>query len=637
MLSTKIAINENLLELYHYFDSGKRRKLLNLNKIDREFLDPITMYNKYMTQHTGDISADANANVGATKTPHGMISDVMKGPSILLGYNMLINKLETLYSEEEARDLIESIWRGYYYFHDGSGSGMSVPYCFAASTANLMLQGRPYNQLYSKPPTRSDSFIHQTIEFVMDLSQDFVGAIAVGDLLVNLAYYVHNEHGTTWTPLVQKKVENLLQGFVHVVNNPYRPGHQSPFTNVSVFDSYQLDHLFSKQAFPDGKTTFKTIKPVVQNIQQLYLKFIAKKDPATKLPYRFPVTTVNMTIDPKSKKIKDVEFLDLVSELNQEGLFNIYVTDDVGKIASCCRLLSDSEAMLSLRGADSFATGGISLGSTRVVTINLARLALESDGNKKAFLKKLQGRLEGVRKLLYGHRQILKDNIAAGYLKFFKIGWINLDQMFFSTVGIIGLYEVIDIFGMAMPGNGEEFAIEILSMINDATVRWTKEDRLPYNIEQIPGETAAITLAEKDRVYYPSLKYRLYSNQSIPLWIEAPLTDRVRIDGMLNRKYTGGGISHLNISSSVTKEQGKALIEFAANSGLEHFALNPVYTIYTCGHVNLGKDVTCPVCGKGTVQDHLTRVIGYFTPVSSWTAVRRWEFPKREFKGDVVL
>ena len=59
--------------------------------------------------------------------------------------------------------------------------------------------------------------------------------------------------------------------------------------------------------------------------------------------------------------------------------------------------------------------------------------------------------------------------------------------------------------------------------------------------------------------------------------------------------------------------------------------LNPIYTLCENGHCTFGNVDTCPECG-GKVKEKYTRVVGFFTPVSSWNIVRReWEFPRRNF------
>jgi anaerobic ribonucleoside-triphosphate reductase len=66
-----------------------------------------------------------------------------------------------------------------------------------------------------------------------------------------------------------------------------------------------------------------------------------------------------------------------------------------------------------------------------------------------------------------------------------------------------------------------------------------------------------------------------------------------------------------------------------AHLGLDHFALNPVFSTCENDHVTLGSPEKCPACG-GKIACRETRVVGYVTKVNDWTEVRReWEFPQR--------
>jgi anaerobic ribonucleoside-triphosphate reductase len=56
-----------------------------------------------------------------------------------------------------------------------------------------------------------------------------------------------------------------------------------------------------------------------------------------------------------------------------------------------------------------------------------------------------------------------------------------------------------------------------------------------------------------------------------------------------------------------------------------------------CGKVHSTKTDVCPDCGCDNLG-HFTRTIGYFTPVDSWSKIRReWEFPRRKFIDDSLM
>lgn len=632
LLRPSLRFESGFVDLYkEYCDTERGRKLLKLCGISREQLDIPTMARNYFSFHTGDMSVDPNANVGNSKCPNNFWAEIGKGGSKLMAYQTLWSELAEEHGEEKASELISRVWKGYYYFHDLSGQGVTAPYCFAASTLPLIFQGRPYGQLHSKPPKRANSFMAQAIEYTMDLSQEFMGAIALGDLVVNFAMMCLKDGIDPSTEEGSKFVENCYQQFVHVVNNKFRVSAQSPFTNVSIFDRPQLKGLFADYEYPDGAKAVDNLEYIMK-MQELFIAFISKKDLLSGLPYRFPITTVNITIDEK-KKVLDEKFVDLVAKYNCEGIFNIYITEGIGKVASCCRLLSDATKMRDRQRSDVFGNGGLNIGSTRVCTINLARLGMEASGPVE-FRALLRKAVKDAKDLLIAHRRIIEGLSSTGYLKFFKpLDWISMD-MFFSTIGVVGLYEALSCFGdeYILPNKkGVKKAREVLEYIDDQAQKYSGQTGVPFNVEQIPAEGSAVTLARADKVFYPKSVFELYSNQSIPLWVDVDMVTRAKVDGELNGCYSGGGISHLNIGSVVTPAQMKRLILFAIQAGLDHFALNMVFSQCEKGHVIVSscQNGKCPKCG-GAITVRQTRVVGYFSPVEDWSEVRReWEFPRR--------
>ena len=633
-LQPRIRYSPRFVELYNeYCQTERGQKLLDLAGVSRRQLDVATLTQRYFEFHTGDVSVDPNANVGRSKSPNNFGAEIAKGAGKLNAYHILWSHIAENESEERASELIGRLWKGYLYFHDMSGHGITAPYCCAPSTYPLIVPGRPYGPLQSRRPHRADSFMSQAIEYTMDLSQEFMGAIALGDLLVNFAAMCRNEIDPR-TEAGRSFVRNQFQKFVHVVNNKCRTSAQSPFTNGSLFDRPQIEALFGEYEYPPDDAKATDFIEDIMIIQGLFMEFMAMKDPQSGMPYRFPVTTVNITTD--EGNVLDEEFLNMVCTYNREGIFNVYVTEGIGKVAMCCRYVNDIKAMRERQRADVWGNGGINIGSTRVCTVNLVRIAFESSGPME-FKALLRNVVKDSMDLLLAHREILEELVDSGYLKFFKpVGWISM-EMLFSTIGVIGLYEALSLFGdeYVLPSEkGIRTAQDLLKYIDSLAQKRTEEAGIPFNVEQIPAESAAITLAKADQIHYPWSPFNIYSNQSIPLWVDADLMTRARVDGELNRCYSGGGISHLNIGSPVTAEQHRKLIEFGIKCGLDHFALNPVFSKCENDHVSFGKVRRCPVC-NGKIVERRTRVVGYFTPVEDWAEVRRkHEFPKRVY-GEV--
>ena len=612
---------DDLYNQYNRSESGK--KLLSTEGIDRTSLDIGAMSRKYFTENLSDISLDANSNSNDEISQNNYASEIVKGLSKLNSYYLLYHYATGRFGQEHATELLTSILDGNIYFHDAASA--QIPYCMAYSTSFIMFDGRQYGQLYSLPPKRANSFLAQVTETTMDLSQSYAGAIAISDLIVNFCYYAQKEQ------LDDYSIINLFQQFIHVMSNKFRVGGQSPFTNLSIFDRPNLQKVFASHVYPDGS------KPDIEyiiHVQKIFAEWFAKGDPVSGLPYRFPIVTLNISCD-ENKNIIDQEFLEWVSNVNlAKGTFNIYVNSGE-KIASCCRLVNDESRMPAR--VDSFGNGGLNLGSHRVVTINLPRIAIKCNNDINKFFTILETHLKECRDLLQVHREeILQRRIDQGFLRFYKpLGWFTLSRMF-STIGIIGIYEMCEFLNMNITtSDGQNFVKRVLEFIEAFAIQTSQETGNSFNVEEIPGESVATKFVQKDRILFgqENIPFELYSNQYLPLIANVSLPDRITITGKFQDILSGGGILHLNISEQITDPQiMKKLIMYSVSKGVSHLAVNYGFGICENGHTTIcGNSPKCSICNS-SISSHLTRIVGYFTKTDSWNHQRReYEFPRRRF------
>lgn len=602
----------------------KYPELMKCEGIDRSQLDVGVMSKRYFTEDLTNVTIDANANANEDRCPNNYSVEITKGIMKLEGYYLLWHYAQKRFGLERANELIEAIWKGDVYFHDMSSVGLQIPYCYSFSTTMMMVEGRPYGQLHSLPPKRADSFLAQCTETTMDLSQEFAGAIAPSDLIVNYAWYAQKEN------LSDSTIRNDFQKFVHVINNKFRVGNQSPFINISLFDRQNIEKVFEHYTYPDGS---KVDIEYVIKLEKIFGDWFSKGDPDTGLPYRFPIVTLNI-LKNENGEIPDQDFLDWTSKVNLDtGCFNIYVNSG-SKIASCCRLVNDVERMQYR--ADTFGNGGLSIGSHRVVTINLPRIA-ERCTDTDHFENILHQTCDIARDLLLIHRyEILRRRIDQGFLKFFNpLKWFSLDHLF-STIGIIGVYEMNKFMGLDITSqDGTEFTTDILKRIEELAVSYSKENKCSFNVEEIPGESVAIKFCQKDNIMFGENKFgfKMYSNQYIPLIENALIPERIQITGQFQDILSGGGILHINMQDKIDDPADmKHLIEYTIKHGVSHFAVNYGFGKCENGHTTVcGNSNTCAICGA-SITDHYTRIVGYFTHVDSWNPTRReFEFPRRVF------
>lgn len=602
-------------------------RLLDYEGISERKLDASRISHDYFKTDVKDVTVDDNANHLQDGISFGnYASEMAKSNLKLVGYHDIYLLLQQEHGQEAADAIMTSLWNGDLYIHDSTA--LQVPYCWALSVDIILRRGNFWGQLQSYPPKRASSFIDQVKEVTIEVAQEIAGAVAIGDLFIGYAYFVKLEQLDLTNAEHRKKIENDFQSLVHTLNKKMRPCHQSPFSNISIFDRPNLEILFKDYVLPDG--THPDFD-VIEEIQRIFCDWFHLGDPSTGLPYRFPVVTLNLRVDDHGN-VLDKKALEYFTDINlNKGCFNIYISSG-NKIASCCRLTND----LDLAGTDSFGNGGISLGSHRVVTINLARIGKKS-ASYDELITQLREQLDRAAKTLVAHKQLLLKRKSEGFLPFTRHGLIIMERLF-STFGINGVYECVEQMGHSiMTEQGKQLAFSILQEIKDFSTACSKKYGSPFNVEQVPAESLAVKLALKDALLF-GMDYAIYANQFVPLSVDCDIIERMKLDGAFSKVLTGGGISHLNFGEKLThRNQMKTLIECAIKYGCEHFAINYNYCRCENKHTTIsGQTRLCPIC-SGKIMEQYTRIVGYLTPVSAWNRGRREEHETRVFKKEDEL
>ncbi len=623
MINTTLTFDEEFESLYERLCADEfTNKFIQLSGLSLEKMDIGRMSHRYFTENWADEnSVDHNANAHSIGPIH-YSAEITKPLMKLEGLYLLHRYLRKDYGVEHADKLITGVVMGDYYVHDSSGAGIQQGYCWAWSTHWLLTNGIPMGQLKSAPPKRAASFIGQVAETCMELSQFFAGAIAPADMLVAYTYFAEKEK------LTAEQMINHFQTFVHIVNRQFRSGQQSLFSNISIFDKDNLYALFGDMVYPDGSSI--NVYNVLQ-VQNVFMEWFGKGTPDGE-PYRFPIVTANLTKDADNNVI-DRDFLRMLSIHNtSKGVFNIH-SDETAKLASCCRLINDPARMREFN-TDSFGNGGLSLGSSRVVMLNLPRIAYRAGKNKSIFYTLLSDRLTDIKDILLTHRnRILSKRVSQGFLKPFDVGLASISRMF-ATIGFTGIPEMLDIMGTPITSDeGMKFAQELLIYMDNMAATFSTDYGAPFNIEEVPGESATINLADKDKVMFGEdfVKVDMYSNQFVPSTADVSLSKRVEIEGKLMSTVSGGAMVHVNLDDKIENpEIMQRLIEYIIKKGVTHTAINYGFTMCDDdeSHVSTGLHDTCPEC-SGDVT-HMTRVVGYFVPIKSWTKKRQeFDFPNR--------
>lgn len=313
---------------------------------------------------------------------------------------------------------------------------------------------------------------------------------------------------------------------------------------------------------------------------------------------------------------------------------NFFMSEDVTTLSSCCRLLSDTSKLSGF--VNSIGGTALSIGSVKVNTINLMRIALESDKNEKKYINTLKKKALLCCKLLEIQRHIIQRNIEKGLLPNYQDGGVDLSKQY-STIGILGLYEVIEHFGytktdefgnVSYTDKGIEFASKIFEVLNEVKDNFT--DEFTFNIESVPAERAAVILCQKDNLLFGLNDKFIYSNQWIPLSTKCTIQEKLKLSSILDVKCSGGSISHINLESNFPNtDMAWDMLNKIALSGVIYFAFNTRINECKNHHGFVGTDI-CPVCGE-PVSDTYQRIVGYLVPTRNYSKDRFREFTTRRW------
>lgn len=510
--------------------------------------------------------------------------------------------------------------------------GLLVHNCFNYSTYDIMNKGLPMiTKIKSVEPKHLYSFKSQLEQFVVIASNSTLGATGIADVLIVMSYYVKNilasledahftfkNEDAVWT-----YVKETLTSLVYTLNQPFRGGIQSAFTNVSVFDKSFLEDLSAMYIFPDGSAPDRQI---IYKLQDIYIDVM--NETLERTAATFPVTTAACTIDNNRlfQNPDDVKYF--IKKNLQFGFMNFYAGKST-TLSSCCRLRSDME---SIGYANSIGGSSTKIGSVGVGTVNMYRAAVKANGDINKFNEIVAKLVGAVARVNHARRTIIRKKTERGFAPLYKWEFISLDKQF-STCGINGFYEAIEALGEDLTSEtGLSMAIDIIARINAENAKYDKAFGYHHNCEQVPGESLSVKIAEKDKILGFNKTYALYSNQFIPLTATADILERIRIQGALDSHFSGGSILHLNFDKKITDVDAiYDLLQEAVKQGVVYMAINYVLNECEDGHISVGKIECCPTCSKSIVNEY-TRVVGFLSNVKNWNKTRRvLDYPNRKF------
>lgn len=581
-------------------------------------LDFITEYKKAKNAADGS-KMDANANV-TQKNIATMEQELMKDFFVQINRAKVSQKIAELFGEECASEYLRQIEAHEIYVHDETSL---KPYCVSVTMYPFLREGLTKLGGESQAPKHLASFCGSFINFVFAVSSQFAGAVATVEFLTYFDYFARKDFGENYLETHRLEVENHFQQVVYSINQPAAArGYQSVFWNISIYDRFYFEAMFSDFVFPDFE---RPNWATTAKLQRFFMKWFNQE--RTKAILTFPVVTAAMLTE--NSKCKDNEFAEqMAEELSQGNAFFIYQSDNPDSLASCCRLRNE---IADHTFSYSLGAGGVATGSINVITLNMNRLV--QDG------RDLATEVHKIHQYQVAYRKLMEEYLVAGMLPVYDAGFISLDKQFL-TIGINGMAEAAESQGLTVGYNPDYmvFVQSRLKVIFEVNQQASKQYGVKFNTEFVPAENLGVKNAKWDKAdgyFVPRECYNSYFYVVEDEQINA--LDKFLLHGKEFIEWLDGGSAlHLNLDEALTQTGYRTMLDIAAKTGCNYFCINVKITICnTCAHIDKRTLQCCPECGSKDI-DYGTRVIGYLKRVSAFSSARQKEHSLRFYHREAA-
>ena len=637
---------ENVLMKKGYYKTAKLfikyREQHKENRLLGERLSYMTSYIDSSNNAASSSEEDSNANV-TIKNVANLNSEVYKNLNRRLQRMWMKNKLKELYPDSDIYKQYEKDLNHHIiYSHDEASFSVPTNYCEAVTLYPLLLEGTStMDGLKTVPPKNLNSFCGQLVNLTFLLAAQCKGAVAFGEFFNFLDYFCVKEWGENYTEILDEIVYSdicnskktvkqvILQAFQNIVYSWNQPagnrGFQSPFINISYYDSNYWKALFEDFCFPDGS---KPKWERVDVLQKLFMKWFNAERKKTLMT--FPVETMALLTD--GKDVIDKDYKNFTAEMWSEGhSFFLYLSDNPDGLSSCCRLRNNIDSNVF-----SFTNGlsGVKTGSCNVITLNLNRIIQDyfktvdtnyfgasgilyqdiTEEDMEGFKRYFVDILERVYKYHIAYKTLLYEEEEKGMMTASTAGYISMKDLF-STIGINGINEAAEFLGIKCNYNKDykRFCRLITGTISEQN-KIHSTPLFKFNQEFVPAEQLGSRnynwdkqdgyKVPENRVLYNSYFFLADDN-------DTSIIDKLKLHGKEFTELCDGGMGcHINLQEHLSKEQYLKIIDLAIKYGTFYFTFNvPNTECLDCGHIEKLPIEVCPKCGSNNLTQW-TRIIG---------------------------
>ena len=451
------------------------------------------------------------------------------------------------------------------------------------------------------------------------------------------------------------KVKQLAQMFIYEMSQMYvARGGQTVFSSIALECSVPRIAQDVTAVLPGGKVGPDVYGDYAEDATTLFnaiLDVYLAGDYHGK-PFNFPKPEIKIRREYLNSF--DAEYLKvatLAAKFGSPYFLNLcpsYMPDIVN--SQCCRIIlvpdSDEE--------EDFRQGRVRMGSLQMVTINLPRIAYESNGNDQKFFEILDRRMALSKEVLEIKRNVIKKRLDGGVIPFASMDvdgepYLKLDKQVLN-IGFIGLNEALKAHAgeeLHETQNAWRLGLKIIDHMRRETEEYSKVTGLRFGILQTPAESTCHRLALIDRKMFgdravvqgDGLTDSIYYTNSSHVVPSAniPLGERIKIESSFHPLTRGGAILHVWLGEANPSPEALFNLtkRIASRSLTAYFAYTKDLTVCTkCSNVAAGLLQTCPNCGAvEPVIEWWSRITGYYQRVSGWNAGKKAELLNRRHYG----
>ncbi|MEG1801940.1 MAG: ribonucleoside triphosphate reductase [Lachnospiraceae bacterium] len=521
------------------------------------------------------------------------------------------------------------------HIHDLS---MLTGYCAGWSLKQLIQEGLGGigGKITSSPAKHLSVLCNQMVNFLGIMQNEWAGAQAFSSFDTYLAPFVKADN------LGYEEVKKSIEAFIFGVNTPSRWGTQAPFSNITLDWTVPGD-LAELPAIVGGKEMnfkYKDCVKEMEMVNRAFLEAMIEGD-ANGRGFQYPIPTYSITKDFDWSDTRNNQLLFEMTSKYGTPYFSNYINSDMEPSdvrSMCCRLRLDLRELRKKSGG--FFGSGESTGSVGVVTINMPRIAYQSQDSAD-FYKKLDKMMDISARSLKIKRDVITKLLNEGLYPYTK-RYLGSFNNHFSTIGLIGMNEV----GLNAKWlkkdmthqETQEFSKEVLNHMRERLADYQEKYKDLYNLEATPAESTTYRLAKHDKKRWPDIvtagkegDVPYYTNSSnLPVECTSDIFEALDIQDDLQTLYTSGTVFHAFLGEKLPDWQSAAKLvhTIAQNYKLPYYTISPTYSICREHGYIAGEHFQCPICGE--TAEVYSRITGYYRPVQNWNDGKAQEYKNRK-------